>query len=341
MADPATSASPAEEVATTPAPDAPETVSVESQVQDAKPDTAEPSPAEGAKPASMFDAVKATLNKDPAPEESPASAKTSDKTDTETQEPDEEDEPDTGQLNEEEKKLLAPKTQRRIQRLARERDELKEPAQRFQKLQSFMNETGLSSDDVVNTLDIAALIVTDPAKAYERIGEIQYKLAQSLGKVLPPDIQERVDKGVIDEKTGQELAQTRARATHSEQVSVKTREQVEAEQQAQFKSAVSTSVSAWEKTVTARDPDFARKSPLVRDRFMALVQSKQIVLKTPEDAVRGMKEAYKHVNETVKAFSPAARPEIRPTPATTATAAEPRPKSLEDAIRQRLAGAAA
>lgn len=332
MTEQVTSASPAEGNEATAAPEKP-------AVADVKPDAAAPSPAEGAKPESMVAAVSAALAKPPAKEDPPASAKP-ESTETPEDQPEDDEPQDDGKISDDERKALAPKTQRRIQKLAATVNALKEPAERFQRLEVFMKSNGLGPQEAVNALEIAALIQADPAKAYERLSEISLQLAQRLGKVLPADIQERVQKGVIDEATGRELAQTRAKAAELETVSTKTADQIAAERVANLRQQVSTAVTTWEKIVSGRDADFARKKPLIEGQFRSLVQSGEVI-QSPDDAVRLFKKAYAAVNETLRGFAPTQRPEIRPTSATTSTAAAVPPASLKDAIRQSLTARAA
>lgn len=332
MTDSVTSASPAEANVDTPAPTAP--------VQDVKPTTVEPSTTEGASPPSMLDAVKTALNKTPEATEAPPASVKAETTEAPVEQHEDDEHPDDGKISDDEKKHLAPKTQRRIQKLAGQVSALREPAERFQRLDTFMKSNGLGPQDAVGALEIAALMQTDPAAAYDRLSELSLKLAQRLGKVLPQDIHDRVQKGIIDEATGKELAQTRAKAAELEVVTSKTTEQIAAERTAALRQQVSTAVTTWEKLTAARDPDFARKKPLVEAQFRSLIQS-GAAIQSGDDAVAIARKAYGSVNETLKGFAPAARPEIRPTPATASTAAAPRPATFEDAIRQRLVGSAA
>lgn len=326
-----TSAPPAEDKLPAPAP---ETVPT-----DVKIDTVDTSPTEGASPPSMLDAVKAALGKEaPAKEEPPASAETeSPATAAEPEDVGEQD--DDGKISDDERKALAPKTQRRIQKLATQVNELRPLADKHRQLETFMRTNGLAAEDAIGALDIAALIRLDPEKAYERVNEVAIQLAKRLGKVLPADIHDRVQKGEVSEASGRELAQTRARLAEVEAVQTRTAEELRAEQTAQLRQGVAQAVTTWEKTVVARDPDFARKKPLVEAQFRSLVQPGAIA--SADDAVALMKKAYAAVNEAVKGFVPTQRAEVRPTPATVSTAAKPRPATVEDAIRQALGRVAA
>jgi hypothetical protein len=333
-ASPAAAETPAEGAADATASDA------SAATQDVKSTPAETSAAEGAKP-SLFDAVKASLAKDEAP---PASSANKDSKDDPTAkapeaESDEEDERDPGELTEEDKKLLSAKTQARIRNLTHQRDELREPAERFRRIQAFQHETGVSSDEIVQALDVLALVRSNPGEALKRAREFAYNLSLSLGETLPPDIQDKVSKGQIDEATGRELALARVKADGFQQ----RVEVSEAERQAQatqaFKSDVSGAVNAWEEQVTKRDPDFAKKKPLIQSNFRALIQEGNQI-KSKDDAVRLMKEAYKRTNDHLGAFT-TRRPEVKTASAPAAPApAVKTPKTLDEAIRGAFGAAA-
>jgi hypothetical protein len=303
--------------------------------QDVKSTPADTSTAEGDKAPSMFDAVKASLTKEP--EAPPASQAKPDSTDTSAKQPetaDEEDDADPGAVSEEEKKLLSAKTQARIGKLVSQRDALKEPAERFRRIEAFQRTTGVSSEEIVNALDILALIRSKPEEALKRVRELSYNLSLQLGETLPKDIQDRVTSGQIDEATGRELARERAKANGFKQVAETSTAERQAQEVQSLKTNISTSVNVWEEGVTKRDPDFAKKKPLVETNFRALLQAGESI-KTPEDAVRLMKEAYRRTNEQLGATR-TAKPEVKPTPATAASAAVAAPKTHDEAIRQAL-----
>lgn len=307
---------------------------------DVKSSTTEPSAPSGAETPSMFDAVKAALDKGATKEAPPASETKSDSKEATAQEPeDEEDEADDkGEVSEEEKKLLSAKTQRRIQKLARQRDELKPAAERSNRLDAFMSNNGISAEDAVATFEILALVRSNPEEAYKRVSEFAYNLALQSGKVLPKDIQDRVDAGTIDEATGKELAIARAKGKGLQQVTETLTAESRETQHREHKVSVTNAVNAWAASATKRDPDFAAKQKPIERAFRALLQAGE-KFETPEDAVRLMKKAYAEVNEDFKTIRPQQRQETRVPSSTATSAAVSEPKSYEDAIRRSLSAA--
>lgn len=313
---------------------------------DVKPETTEAtsSPA-GAETPSIFDAVKASLEKTDAKEAPPASepAKTDSEkaADPSKEEATEEDEEavDKGELSEDEKKVLSAKTQRRIQKLARQRDAEQEVANRTRNLDAFMQTNGIAPEDAKGAFEILALMRSKPEEALTRIGKLHYELAISLGKVLPQDLREKVEKGAIDEDTARELAVSRAKSQGFERATETYAAESRAAQERDFKAGIDREVNTWEASVLKRDPDFASKRPDVLTHFRALLQTGEKIT-SPTDARRLMQKALDAVNERWKAIRPAQRAEVRHTPATHSNAAPGEPKSMEDAIRRRLGTAA-
>lgn len=287
---------------------------------------------------SIFDAVKASFEEKADKEAPPASAKPDTQV-TETK-PDEaegeEEEHDKGELSEDEKKVLSAKTQRRIQKLARERDTEREVAERTRQMDAFMSTHGIAREDAIGAFEVMALMRTNPAEALNRLREVSYQLSLSIGETIPRDIQEKIDAGTIDEATGKELAVARAQAGGFKQAAETYASQSQAEQERATKTSITQEVNAWEVSVTKRDPDFAAKKPLIETHFRALLQGGE-QLKSPADALRLMKKAYEMTNESTKAFRPAVRQEVRHQSATSTSAAAVAPKSMEDAIRSSFA----
>lgn len=333
MTDSVTAASPAADDTS------PANVETTTAAQTSSPDTTTADSSTAGDKPSIFDAVKASLNKDGDKEAPPASAKP----DTQVTEPKpdeqegEEDEPDDkGELSEDEKKVLSAKTQRRIQKLARQRDDERVVADRTRHMDAFMQNHGISREDAIGAFEVMALMRTKPAEALTRLREISYQLSLSIGETIPKDIQDRIDAGTIDEATGKELAIARATAGGFKQATETLTAQTQADQERQTKAGITQEVNTWEASVTKRDPDFAAKKPLIETHFRALLQAGE-QLRTSADAVRLMKEAYKRTNESFKSIRPPVREEVKSTSATSTSAAAAAPKSMEEAIRGSFA----
>jgi hypothetical protein len=289
----------------------------------------------------MVDAVTAALNKDRGTEASPASeAKTDSKEEPPAAKPEAEDEEDD--LEEEdftadELKALNAKTRRSITRFRKQVADLKEPADRFRKIEAFMSQTGVPPKDVVDSLNILALVRSNPREALNRLREYTYNLSLTLGETLPADLQDKVVKGTIDEETARELATARMRAEGFQQAAETTQAENDQARYERMKGEISSTVSAWESRVSTTDPDFAAKQPLVSRAYKALVLENGAP-KSAAESLRLMKQAYKEVSEDFRKIRPQTRQEVISSPASSATsAAAGAPKDMDDAIRRSFA----
>lgn len=178
----------------------------------------------------------------------------------------------------------APKgLRRRFQQVRAQNQRLKDQvasvqpdAQQYQKLQTFMQSNELDARSAANALRIAALVQgaingrVDPASVVSELSHWADQLKAMTGDMLPVDVQQRLDDGSIDESTAKEIARLRAqqgatqRRTQLDQQQLITRStQAQAGQ-------IYGAIQAWEQSVRARDPDYARKAKLVETTAKSL-----------------------------------------------------------------------
>jgi len=207
----------------------------------------------------------------------------------------------------------------------KELETLEPDAQQFRQISKFVTDNGLSNDEVGQLFQVGALLKNDPFAAYQAIEPIWNKLQALVGNVLPPDIQDRLDKGAIDEETARELArargQTQVRAGQDELAQRRQRqadEAAERQRQSEAQAAQLTefagAVDAYWNTLAARDPDLAEKLDLVEGRVAVLIQ-REGMPRTKEQAVAMTKKAYEEVSKTFGRFGQAAgKGSTRPSP---------------------------
>jgi hypothetical protein len=328
MDRPGAAASPAAETATD---ETTEVVTIEGQVTevaDANPADPSPADAEDAKqPASLLDVVKSAVEPVAEPE-APSSPQGTESPDAE--------EPVDKAGNEADDANLPFHNHPRWQALLAERDELREPAKRMGLIEDFMRDKGLSADEVAEGYEIMGLLKGGPedlARTWfaERLGALD----EALGNVLPDDLRQRVDEGLLDPDGAAELAQARA------QTALRERQETErtaadarrtAEQDATAKTtAMATAVTAWEAKIKASDPDYPKKAKLIEDRCGSIVRADGKAPTTPEEATALVERAHREITDEMKAVAPKPRP-ITPAPAGSSTTAAPEPKTLREAI---------
>lgn len=204
-----------------------------------------------------------------------------------------------------------PKDDKQARNFAALRQEVaafKERAEKYDQLSGYLNESGLTADEFAAGLGIMRMMKSgDPNQALKALLPFVESLQSVVGEKIPADIQDKVDRGLLDEDSAKELARSRAAVAVANQrreqeqarlqeFSERTaaeREQQAAEQNAQ---RIGAAVSAWEKSWGESDPDYKAKHRLVMDRVVALMQSEGVP-STPDAAVAQAERARKEIDE--------------------------------------------
>lgn len=185
----------------------------------------------------------------------------------------------------------------------------------FQQIASYMETNRIPAEELLESMQLLALRNSNPEEFYQKVFvDLKDQMDQQLGFVLSPELQGRVDQGLITQEDA--IAQSRAIAKanfYKDQVNVektvRARDQ-ETRQQEQVVDQTKQSeqaVNAWETSIRSSDPDYdIHLKPFVEDRLTALLTQhrKQGTSITPEVAVQLAENAYKTVVERYKAGAP-------------------------------------
>ncbi|ALA16084.1 MULTISPECIES: hypothetical protein [Chelatococcus] len=254
---------------------------------------------------------------------------------------DEDDGADLGPVTEEELAKYHSKTRRRIrglvqnvEALGQEVETLKPHAEIGQKLSAYMETTGLDQNDVNLAMGIANLIRNDPEKALGALVPIVQHLQQNLGFVIPQDLQQQVQQGLLTEEHAAELARTRARERIATERAARSTEAVvrqnQAHQTERLTEAITGAAKAWEANWSKTDPDYGLKQGRVRE-LIELDLYRNGPPGSPQDAVSRLERVKKQVEEELKRFAPPRR-EIKHVTGQASSGAAPKPKSFEEAV---------
>lgn len=228
----------------------------------------------------------------------------------------------------------------RWKQVLEERNALQAPAENYRKITDYMEATGLQATEVAEGFEIMGLLKSgDPAnlaKARDWFADRLQALNESLGDVLPADLQAKVEAGLVEEETARELSRTRAAALRLEtQNTTRTAQDEEARAASEATTqavAMSTAVQGWEDGIKAKDPDYSdKKASLVENQCRAIIQKVGRSPANPEEALSLVQRAYSEVNESLKAFVPKPKPVI-PAPNGLSARAAVAPKTLREAI---------
>ena len=318
----------------------------------------ESSPETPAAPKSMLEAVKAAAAK--TKEASPPSEQ-------DRAEPDKapadkaQTEESKDELSDEELKKLNPKTQKRIKDLTRalagkdrEASGLKTKADEYDKIESFVRNSGLTNEVVGATLQIAALMRSNPREALSRMIPIVQQLQNVVGETLPPELAKRVQDGFLTEQDARALARSSADAALARRQSAEQVERTQAEQQRRdTQSAVDTTVSSvgtWEAKQAESDPDWNLKRDEIAEQVELAVEreNRRRVgenpnaapwFPSPEEAIKLSQDALKRVNDRFKRFTPKPRAIDPQLPGAASNRNAAKPKSMLDVVRQTVGAA--
>lgn len=278
------------------------------------------------------------------------------------------------ELSDEETKGTDPKARRirnlvgKVKQVNDQLRSMQPVAERMAKIDKFVEEHGLSKENM-NTLfagavklkregvtdedfrasvEIMTAIRNDPNRAYALLLPVVESLAALTGDVLSDDLVQQVAAGQITEEAARELSRSRAGRviTQHQQTEAQKRAQADAEARARSAAAeqgntVAMGITNWEDQWKSRDPDYAIKSSLWRDKmdaYIARVQTKQEPAPADAKAIVAIAEKFKKdVEATLLKLRPSRKP-INPTPhgVGTSTGSKAAPASLKEAIGNAL-----
>ena len=229
-------------------------------------------------------------------------------------------------------------THPRFRELVRKVKTYKADAERFQGVQRFLDESGLSGTEAEDGLQIMALAKTNPVEAWTRIKPFVKNLLIAAGEVLPDDLDQRVQTGELTPAAAQEISRHRA-AAQSVQASQSFREQLEQRRQQQAAaSALMDTAKDWEEDRRKKDPNFEAKLVALQ-KEIAWMQATEGKPTTPEGVKAMLQKAYKAVNDSAPPAQPAAPVRQHPRPITPVRGGQvagnqtPEPRSTLDIIR--------
>lgn len=297
---------------------------------------------------SLLESVQAALEKGTT-EASPGSGpepEASGSPKAETPAPDT-DEP-LGELTPEELSKCAPKTQRRMQQLLSQRHELEtrataaeEKATRFDQIVGYTEANRLSNDDVAAIFEIGALVKNDPEKAYDKLLPVFLHVSRLTGRVLPPDVEERVNLGYLPKQDAQELVRLQTRSALTEQrMADQARQAEEARERTLTETRdreIQSTAVAWEEQRAKTDPDWSSKKDLV----LSVMQADAAQKGYPTDkasTIALLDGALAKVDAQLARFRPQPKA-ITPVLGTSSAGATAEPKSALEAARMAIGGA--
>jgi hypothetical protein len=172
-------------------------------------------------------------------------------------------------------------------------------------------------------------------------GVMPYVMAaqEAIGLRLPPDLQERVDQGLIDDATARELTRTRHQSSQARAELQSAQQAATYTQQMTHAQNMRNAVDTWEQGIQRRDPDYAQMSGAVRRYAQALLQERGTP-RSSQEAVALSQTAYDEVRATFSRVRPPPKP-TRNSPSSihvaTGTPGGADPRNMKEAVVMALA----
>lgn len=237
----------------------------------------------------------------------------------------------------------------RNRELGAEIETLRPQAEQFRAVEQYMTANSLAPDDIVRGFAIMAAVRNEPQRAIKELETVLTELRETLGEILPQDLQDAVDEGEMTEERALELSRTRATA-RTTQEKLQTRDQTDREQQQaqraqEQRRSYAEAVESWMADRRQNDADFETVARLWADRVQVVANSLRQQGKTSftQAEIRNIcDQSYSYVRETLKPLKPQPSRVVSRAGASNssapaaAPAALPRDSSMLDVVKRAL-----
>lgn len=141
-------------------------------------------------------------------------------------------------------------------------------ADEWNKVSAYMKENGIASEAMAELFEYAALVTTGRVdKALEMARKQVAELEALTGHKLSPDLQRRIDDGVMDEESARQLSTAQSRLELERRMHQREMEAAQQQTKVANTEAVMDAVRQWEKKIRSEDTDYGLKHEAVQDRL--------------------------------------------------------------------------
>ena len=231
----------------------------------------------------------------------------------------------------------------RIEQLLHERDTFKERAEHWDQFSAWAKDSGLVADELSQSLAIARMVKNAPHEALVALREVVASLEKVTGHVLPEDLADKVERGLIDEETARDLSVSRTRVALTEQQRQQEAEQRsvqdELQGRAQLAQSIGQSVTEYEKSLEQTDPDYQKIKGLVKSKVIELMHEDGVPTNA-QAAVSQVKKAVAEIKSQLSSVLPQRKPTRQAPEGSTHGNSGARPSNSLEAARMALNGQA-
>lgn len=206
-------------------------------------------------------------------------------------------------------------------------------AEAFDQLHGYMTEANLATEEVNEGFSIMRLLKNDPASAIAPLEAYLNAARQAAGLVLPPDLQERVNRGYLTESDALEITKSKSREAMAARAAEDARHNADQRMAESSRTAIVNAIEKWDTQWKQSDPDHELLVPLVKDRIAVLLKDK--VPKTVQEALDIAEQAKTEVSASLKKLRPKTKP-IDPPATGGAAATKPAPATSLDVVKMAV-----
>lgn len=200
----------------------------------------------------------------------------------------------------------------RFQELSGQVKALEPDANQWRAVTRYMDETGLSTEDVADALQLHALMKADPVKGREALATILAAMDKNLGNVLADDLKAKVDTGELTEDAALELSRARSAAARAEgratAVTTRATKQDQDNAHRQMVNDIRSGIGTWEAEAMKTDPDFEKKRGSIGIMVRNILHARGQPYQSAQDALDVVKQAYALANDFIKQLTPGPSP---------------------------------
>lgn len=175
-------------------------------------------------------------------------------------------------------------------------------ATKYNHVQNYMDNVGLSGEEGANALYVAGLMKTDPGKAWEALQPMLQDVLTRAGLVPSKELQAEIDSGRVTAEAAQRISRADAEVANLRARQASEAARAEAQRQRQTADSFVNAAETWESERREKDPNFAKKVPLI-EREIAWLHRTEGRPDTADVVKDQLKRAYDAAN---KQFRPAA-----------------------------------
>lgn len=195
----------------------------------------------------------------------------------------------------------------RFQHLIQEKNALQEDAIRYRNVQAFIDQNGLTGEEVALGFDIMAKMKTDPQAAWLALKPLVNDVLIAAGEILPDDLAQRVASKELTRDAALEVSRNRAALKARDFRDQFQQQNGQRQQMIEHSHALRSTAQEWLNDRKLKDPNFAAKESRLHEKI-AFLHATEGKPSDPAGVKAQLKKAYDAVNAETASLAATPRP---------------------------------